>query len=319
MSQSKEERLFTLTCALLAAGQNGLTKDQILQSVQGYVDSKPGAALDKLFERDKQILRDSGVALEVLGQDDFSETPDEPRYRIPKGAFSWPDGFELNPNKLQLLELATKAWNKQALSTPAQQGLTRLKALGLVAIESQPEVFSPRLLARHSAFAPLAEGIANLQLVRFDYKKPGEEISPRLIQPWKLRQLDGQWILLGKEVTSGEPKNFLLRRIYSRVELLEQNFAQPSVDLIAKAEKDLEEFIAKNTAILEIPEDSAALSFFGIEKSKDGRVEIRFMDEDLLAEDLREFGVEVKVVEPLSLAARVKKGFEEVIQYHAQS
>lgn len=317
MAQSKEERLFTLTCALLAAGSAGLTKEQILHSVQGYKDAGAGSAVDKLFERDKASLREAGIALEVSGQDDFADTPEDPKYRIPRGSFSWPKGFELNAAKLQLLELAARAWNQQSLSVAARQGLTRLKALGLVQLESQFEIFAPRLLAQHFAFAPLSNAIANLTVVRFDYKKPDGQISTRIVQPWKLRQIEGQWVLLAKEPAESFAKNFLLRRIYSRIELSDETFSNPNPEEIAKAEKALDEFVSQQIAKIEIQPNSEASSYFGTFSDDFEIVEINYMDEGLFAEDLRELGSTVKVIFPESLARAVKIGFEEVLTQHA--
>jgi predicted DNA-binding transcriptional regulator YafY len=41
------------------------------------------------------------------------------------------------------------------------------------------------------------------------------------------------------------------------------------------------------------------------------------MDEDLLAEDLMEFGGEVKVISPESLANRIRSRLERVVKIHA--
>ena len=41
------------------------------------------------------------------------------------------------------------------------------------------------------------------------------------------------------------------------------------------------------------------------------------MDEALMAEDLMEFGADLKVISPKSLADRIRAGFEAVIALHA--
>ncbi len=41
------------------------------------------------------------------------------------------------------------------------------------------------------------------------------------------------------------------------------------------------------------------------------------MDEALLAEDLMEFGSELRVIGPQSLANRIRLGFEAVVRDHA--
>jgi proteasome accessory factor B len=63
--QSPAQRLFTLTCCLLAAPRLGLSKQDIFDSVQAYSDSSSDAR-EKMFERDKNSLREMGVALEMI-------------------------------------------------------------------------------------------------------------------------------------------------------------------------------------------------------------------------------------------------------------
>jgi len=66
-----EERLFSLVLALLAT-QTGLTKNEILSTVQGYrqqYSSGGGnASLERQFERDKDNIRELGVPLETIEQ-----------------------------------------------------------------------------------------------------------------------------------------------------------------------------------------------------------------------------------------------------------
>jgi len=319
LAQSKEERLFTLTCALLAAGNLGLTKEQIFQAVPGYAESSSGAGLDKQFERDKASLREAGVMIETLGIDEFMDEVNESRYRLPRGSFQWPTKINLSPKKFQLLELAAKAWNAQSLSVAARQGITRLKALGLVDLETELDVFSPRLLAQHAAFKPLTEAVVDFRLVRFDYRKSDGTQKTRVIRPWKLRNLEGQWVLLGQETGTKSAKNFLLRRIYSKVEILEENFIAPTTGEIAQAEQSLVEFVNSQVARIEIDSESEAVNFFQKAAGADSVIELNYMDEELLAEDLLEFGSSVRVLAPQSLALRIRESLEKVVIQHAQS
>jgi proteasome accessory factor B len=65
-----EERLFSLVLALLAT-ESGLTKNEILSTVQGYrqkfrAGGGDNANLERQFERDKDDIRDLGVPLETI-------------------------------------------------------------------------------------------------------------------------------------------------------------------------------------------------------------------------------------------------------------
>ncbi len=310
--QSAAERLFTLTCCLMAAPVIGLSKRDIFASVSSYAQQASEMAKEKMFDRDKTALRDMGVALEVLDSLSFEEG-DTARYRIARGSFSWPKDFVINAEHLALLELAAKAWNNQLLSKSAHSGLTRLKSLGVMQTSRELSIFTPRLLAQHDSFAPLADAIANSNMVAFEYRKPDSEQTVREVSPLKLRFIEGQWVLLAKQGT--QIKNFLLRRIISKVTPLDNASKPVSDEEVALAEAELADFVSNNKAVLEVEPDTEAWWHFG--GPEGSQVEIHFMDEALLAEDLMEFGSEVRVLSPESLATRIRSGLERVVQVHA--
>lgn len=308
--QTPAERLFSLTCALLAAPVSGLSKQQLYAAVEGYAGSS-GDAREKLFDRDKGTLRDMGVALEVLVLDAFEEN-ENARYRIAKGSFDWPKDLKLNATQLQLLELAARSWNNRLISPIAQSGLTRMKSLGVVAGSKDLSFFTPRLIAKHNSFEPLAVAISEQKLVGFQYRKPDGSESVREVLPVKLRYLSGQWILLALEKSL--LKNFLLRRIVSEVSMLGNVDKQVTESQIASAESELEELIQSQVARLKLTPDSEAHWHFGADATE---IELNYMDEALLAEDLMEFGPDVQIIFPQSLKQRIRAGFEKVVEAHA--
>lgn len=309
--QSPAQRLFTLTCCLLAAPKLGLSKQEIFNCVQAYVESGSDAR-EKMFDRDKTTLRDMGVGLEVLDFDAYEET-EASRYRIAKGSFQWPAELVLNPEKLQLLELAARAWNNRIMAPYAQSGLTRLKALGVMASSRELAIFTPRLIARHQSFEPLAKAISQHCSVGFLYRKADGQATPKSVDPLKLRFLEGQWVLLAND--SSELKNYLLRRIVSEVSTFEPYKSKVSPEQLASAEVELQQHVLSQTAVIEVKTDSEAWWHFSVSES--GVATFNFMDEALLAEDLMEFGSDVKVLQPAGLATRVKLGFERVLSAHA--
>ena len=309
--QSPAERLFTLTCCLMASPVVGLSKQDLFDAVPAYRDSKGDGALEKMFDRDKKALRNMGVQLEVKNNDSFEEG-DNARYLIGKGTFKWPDEFLLSPKQLGLVELAARSWNTQIFGSAARSGLTRLKSRGMVEIDRQLQFIAPRLIAKHESFGPLADSISGCTKVVFDYRKSDGSQSVREVDPLKLRLIEGEWVLLGRE--GSKIKNFLLRRIVSRVKDTEASFALASETELVQAENDLVEFANSNIAEIELVPDSEAWWHFGADKE---RVELTFMDEALLAEDLMEFGSDVVVISPKSLAQRIEDGFKAVISAHA--
>jgi proteasome accessory factor B len=92
-SVAVEERLFSLVLALLAS-EAGLTKNEILSTVQGYRQkyafAGDNASLERQFERDKDDIRELGVPLETIEPLDEPGSNHNLRYRIPKGAYDLP-------------------------------------------------------------------------------------------------------------------------------------------------------------------------------------------------------------------------------------
>jgi len=82
-----EERLFSLVLALLAT-ENGLTKSEILSTVQGYrqryESHGDNSSLERQFERDKDDIRELGVPLETVEAPEASGNNQLLRYRSRK-------------------------------------------------------------------------------------------------------------------------------------------------------------------------------------------------------------------------------------------
>lgn len=312
MKQSPAERLFTLTCYLLSTEVKGLSKQDIFRAVPGYEAGKNQDAIDRMFERDKKSLKEAGIQLEVVNNFGFDDE-EHARYRIAKESFKWPAELTLNSSKMQLLELAAKAWNNQVLEGSAQSGLTRLKSLGLVASNTDLTPFTPRLLTRHAAFAPIAKAIEDSLQVAFRYQKPDGGISDRLVSPQRLRQIEGQWVLLA--LHDGQSKNFLLRRIISEVEAIEAEAKRLSAAELHQVEQELNDFVLGNLAEIRVTPDTEAQ--LALSPNDQGVAKINYMDEALLAEDLLEYGTDIEVIEPETLKRRVRASLKAVMKQHA--
>lgn len=312
MKQSPAERLFTLTCYLLSTEIKGLSKQDIFRAVPGYSEGKTQEAIDRMFERDKKSLKAAGIQLEVVNNFAFDDE-EHARYRIAKESFKWPKELTLNSSKMQLLELAAKAWNNQVLEGSAQSGLTRLKSLGLVASNTDLNPFTPRLLTRHAAFAPIAKAIEDSLQVAFRYQKPDGGVSDRLVSPQRLRQIEGQWVLLA--LHEGQSKNFLLRRIISDVEILDTEAKRLSAAELQQVEQELNDFVLGNLAEIRVAPDTEAQ--LALSPNEQGVAKFNYMDEALLAEDLLEFGSDIEVLEPETLKRRLRASLKAVMKQHA--
>ncbi|BDZ50542.1 hypothetical protein GCM10025867_27830 [Frondihabitans sucicola] len=191
-----EERLFSLVLALLAT-ETGLTKTEILSTVQGYRQrwsSGDNAALERQFERDKDDIRELGVPLETLEEPGSSGNNQNLRYRIPRGAYELPDDIIFSSEETALLTLAAMVWREGTLSGESRRALLKLRSLG--GATPVPELdYAPRIRSRDAAFDPLRTALDRSAVVRFDYLKPGEQAPrARRVVPYALVQFQGRWM-----------------------------------------------------------------------------------------------------------------------------
>jgi proteasome accessory factor B len=324
----KPERLFNLTCTLLYASE-GLTKKQILQTVRGYDDEyKHGgdnSTLERKFERDKESLREIGIRIETEIPKHEDENNQVSTYRIKREGFSWPKNVKLTPKQLALLNLAAEAWAGGSLSTDASRGITKLRALGVVGQSSDIIGISPKIHTFEPSFKDIDFAIAESQVIQFDYRIPKTgEIQTRTLQPWLMRQIAGAWLVLGFDELRKAPRNFMLRRIVSKVRTVTEGrelriFSAPEQSVIDSAVLELDEHARSQEAVLKITPGSEAWFRYELDLNpsrKDDLLRLNYHDLFVLAEQLREYADQIEVIEPKELAVLVQEGFRKVADLH---
>ncbi len=308
-----EERLFSLVLALLAT-ETGLTKNEILSTVQGYRQrykaSGDNANLERQFERDKDDIRDLGVPLETIESPGQAGNNQSLRYRIPRGAYELPADISFSAEETTLLNLAAMVWREGSLSAESRRAVMKLRGLGVVSDE--PVLgYAPRLRVRDAAFEPLRAALEKNAIVRFAYLKPGEADSRvREVAPLALVQHQGRWHLHALEPGTRLTKTFLLRRIVSRVTTTGATVAAPVGDQTARALAELEEVWDSHTAEVEVAASSDAAARLakrrGTEVLRDGVLRLHYSDSNIFADELAGYGPEVLVLSPPVLRAAVR-------------
>jgi proteasome accessory factor B len=314
------ERLFNLTCALLVA-RNGLSKAEIFATVQGYKESFDSSgvnsALNRMFERDKVQLTEAGVAWRSFIPKEAMEDNQEFRYLIANEDFVWPKEVSLSSKQVALLNLAAQVWAKASLSADANRAIHRIRAMGEPADSSSLIGIAPRIRTHDPAFLPLSTAIESCSRVSFDYQKPGDDKpGVRNLEPWSLQNIAGQWMLIAFDLDRVEPRNFLLRRIVSDVDIQDVSFEPPQDGEVALALSELEKHKDSQTATIRVLANSAAWFHFDLAS---GQVEFQtnYMDLFLFAEELMEFVDEIEIVSPPELANLVRENLLKVKKAHA--
>ena len=327
---SVEERLFSLVLALIAT-EIGLTKAEILSTVQGYRQryavGGDNASLERQFERDKDDIRELGIPLETV------EPPDDPgsnhhlRYRIPKGLYELPTDVSFSADELMLLKLAATVWREGSLSGESRRALTKLNSLG---IDSTDPVlgYSPTLRVRDASFEPLSKAMDRGQIVAFQYLKPGEGLPRRRrVAPQAVVLHEGRWHLFGTDEDAQATRTFLLSRIVGPVVTVPgATFVPGGAGKGQEALAELDALWRANLAEITVePGSDAAVRLSKRQAVEPGRdpgestVALHYTDLDILADELAGYGPEVLVRSPSALRTAVLARLIRVRDAHADA
>lgn len=207
------ERLLNLVIALVNT-PGRMTKEQVRSSVAGY-DQSSVEAFERMFERDKDTLRDLGIpVLTVTG----AAHGDDQGYRVDADAWELPP-LELSAAQLGVLGLAARLWSDRTLQTDAARGLTKLRVVGEAAAQDDVVAgLTPRVHAGGPALAPLLDAAHERRVVAFTYRTASTgEVRRRQVEPWRLVASGGGWYLVGHDRDRGASRVFRLSRIVGAV------------------------------------------------------------------------------------------------------
>ena len=208
MAARRTERLLNLVICLLHT-RSFLTADRIRELVAGYDEAPTDDASKRMFERDKEDLRDLGIPLETGTNSAFD---DEPGYRIARRDYALPE-ITLEPAEAAAIGLAARMWSSASMGEAATRALRKLEAAG-VELTPLPEGLQPRLEISGAAFPALAEAVHDGRVVQFDYRTPGSsQPARRTVEPWGVVWWHGRWYLVGHDRDRDAIRVFRLSRI----------------------------------------------------------------------------------------------------------
>jgi proteasome accessory factor B len=250
MSRRKTERLLGLVVCLLST-RRYLTADQIRSAVPGYPE--PDDLFKRMFERDKEDLRELGVPLETGYNHPFD---DDPGYRIRRQAYELPE-LRLEADEAAVLGLAARVWSRAQLEGAAAGALLKLRAAAAStdAGEARTDI-EPRLRTSEPAFGPLWEAVRDRRPVTFSHRAAGRsEPQRRELEPWGVVNRHGHWYVAGWDRGREAIRVFRLDRICGPVK-----FCGPAGSVTVPAGTDVRELVrdwdsapsADRTAVLRV-------------------------------------------------------------------
>ncbi|MDH6575752.1 WYL domain-containing protein [Kitasatospora sp. MAP5-34] len=216
MAIAKAERLMNLALCLMNT-RRPLSKKELRESVEAYREAwQQGSedAFNRMFERDKDDLRELGLVIDV----DENALDGEIGYLARRDRNRLPE-IALDAEEAAALTLAARVWQQAKMSGAASGALQKLRAAGVPFSEdAEHSALQPRIPAREVAFEPLLVAARDRRPVSFEYRKAGAAVpEQRSVEPWALECWRGHWYLAGWDRDREAARVFRLGRITGKV------------------------------------------------------------------------------------------------------
>lgn len=207
----RSERLMNLVIALMHS-RNFRTAAWIRRNVEGYNRAASDDAFARMFERDKQDLRDYGIPIETGGDDG---------YRISPADMAMPN-LEFTSEEIAVLAVAARLWENTVLAESSRAGLRKIQESATLTPSAQGEHSEVPLVGRiritEPVFDDLLAAIRAQRRVQFHYAGiRDEKAKPRSVEPWGMAHVEGSWYLVGRDRDRADTRTFKLARIVGSV------------------------------------------------------------------------------------------------------
>jgi len=206
------ERLVNLVALLLDA-RTPLTFDDIRERMAEAYEQDEVESAKRMFERDKDILRDIGVPIEVTPTDVWES---QIGYVIPKERYYLPE-ISFTPEEISALFVAAHSGRADRSAEDAVRKLLSGSEGGILAgVAGVP--LSPEGEAPEARLTAAAEAVAGRRSVRFSYRTARGEASDRHVDAYGLVVRGGHWYLVGRDRDRDDIRAFRLSRLSSDVD-----------------------------------------------------------------------------------------------------
>jgi len=202
------ERLLKLVILLLDTSRP-LTFSDVREKLPAYAQEDVSAA-KRMFERDKDILRELGIPVELASTDVWDV---EEGYLIPKDRYYLPD-IEFTKEELSALYVAAHTLGADVEATQDMRKLQAGAGEGILAglptgpVAAGPDVPGGRL-------GPVARAIEDKRSIRFRYRPATGQTARRHVDPHALVTRAGQWYVVGLDRERGDIRSFRMSRFLS--------------------------------------------------------------------------------------------------------
>jgi proteasome accessory factor B len=204
------ERLLDLVALLLNANKP-LTFDDIRKVMPAYQQADAASA-KRMFERDKDTLREVGIPVEVAATDVWEV---EQGYRIPRDRYYLPE-VSFTPDEVWALFVAAHTPGEHGEAQQAFQKIssgTETNVLTAVAERTA----APGVDSSGPYLGSIADALARRRAIRFRYRSAQGRAGQREVDPFALVFRRGNWYVVGRDRSRNEIRSFRLSRLLSAV------------------------------------------------------------------------------------------------------
>lgn len=303
---AKTERLLNLVICLLYTRQP-LAKTRIRDAVPQYGEAASDEAFDRMFERDKDELRELGIPLRMEPLDAFFD--DETGYRIDRREYALPE-LSFEPDEFAVLGLASRTWQQASLAGAAATALRKLEAAEVERDVNSLVGLEPRVSTTEPAFNTVKDAVLRRQAITFAYRKAGGDSAPRRLQPWGVANWHGRWYVTGFDLDREAPRVFRLGRIdgavkragkpgaydvpadHDPVAMIDGTESTPPAEAVVVVQEGAGNTLRRRAKRAD-PDDAGT------------RLVLDFTDPGAFADEIAGFGPAVRVVSPPELVDQV--------------
>ncbi len=270
MAISKAERLLNLFFVLLNT-KRPISRHDIRQKVSGYENCESDSSFERMFERDKDELRSTGIKIETLSMDSLFE--DELGYRIDQNIFIT-KVIDWSSDERIMLNLAAAIWKNTEFENLAKIASIKAGNVTSEISDSDSETINDLNTLNYRTILQSLQNrsVLDFQYLALDDSKPRN----RKVIVKRLYRLEKYWYIEAIDIAAQVIKNYQINRIYGQIRLsqasqvevnLLKSLASPSQEKISVEVTTTEDsrLLTHITGGLVAGEDKISFDYFDAE------------------------------------------------------
>jgi proteasome accessory factor B len=210
---SKAERLLNLFFVLLNT-KRPISRNDIRQKVSGYENCESDSSFERMFERDKDELRSTGIKIETLSMDALFD--DELGYRIDQNIFIT-KVIDWSRDERIMLNLASAIWKNTEFENLAKIASIKTGNVTSEISDSDSETINDLNMLNYRIILQSLQNKSALefQYVALDDSKPRN----RKVLAKRLYRLEKYWYIEAIDIAAQLIKNYQINRIYGQIRM----------------------------------------------------------------------------------------------------